>query len=178
MSCPGAIECRRDTKNRRRRTIHGWTVTSRLTSLSNGVIVNAVNVFTNACAELAVLRLPTFIEEIRSERYSENKALIGAFLAVTTAQLPVQSASWASRLLSRHHYALYAKDMLGGSSYRRRNSRLFKRCSLLRFTNGRRGTSTRHGCTVVSKSDCSFVPFFCHVFFLLANKCKASRYVS
>ncbi|KAG6227470.1 hypothetical protein E4U34_005620 [Claviceps purpurea] len=87
MSCPGAIEYRRDTKNRRRRTIHGWTVTSRLTSLSNGVIVNAVNVFTNASAELAVLRLPTFIEEIRSERYSENKALIGAFLAVTTAQL-------------------------------------------------------------------------------------------
>ncbi|KAG6253770.1 hypothetical protein E4U49_007413 [Claviceps purpurea] len=87
MSCPGAIEYRRDTKNRRRRTIHGWTVTSRLTSLSNGVIVNAVNVFTNASAELAVFRLPMFIEEIRSERYSENKALIGAILAVTTAQL-------------------------------------------------------------------------------------------
>lgn len=40
-----------------------------------------------------------YIEEIRSERFPDNKALLGAVLAVTTAQL-VQSLLWATHLLS------------------------------------------------------------------------------
>ncbi|KAG5979610.1 hypothetical protein E4U55_004954 [Claviceps digitariae] len=85
-----------------------------ITNLSNGVILKAVNVFTNTFPELAILHLPTFIEEIQTQRSSENRTLLSAVLAVTTAQLLVQNVSWTNDLLSRDHYALYAEDMLGG----------------------------------------------------------------
>lgn len=82
-------------------------------SLANGVILKAVNVFINAFPELAIIHLPTFIQEFQTERSPESRTLLGAVLAVTKAQLSVQSASWADQLLSRDHYALYAEDMLG-----------------------------------------------------------------
>lgn len=82
-------------------------------SLANGVVLKAVNVFINAFPELAIIHLPTFIQEFQTERSPESRTLLGAVLAVTKAQLSVQSASWADQLLSRDHYALYAEDMLG-----------------------------------------------------------------
>ncbi|KAF5124039.1 hypothetical protein E5D57_011961 [Metarhizium anisopliae] len=84
----------------------------RPTTQSNFVILQAVNLFINTFPELAILHLPTFIAELHAEREPESKVLLGAVLAVTKAQLSVQSASWADELLSREHYALYAKDVL------------------------------------------------------------------
>lgn len=64
---------------------------------------------------IAVLHLPTLIKEIRpEERSPENETLLDAILAVTTAQVLVQSASWANQILSRDHCAFYAEDMLRG----------------------------------------------------------------
>lgn len=87
-------------------------VSSHIDNLSNSVILQAVNLFINTFPELAILHLPTFIAELHAEREPESKVLLGAVLAVTKAQLSVQSASWADELLSREHYALYAKDVL------------------------------------------------------------------
>ncbi|KID94938.1 Transcription factor, fungi, partial [Metarhizium majus ARSEF 297] len=87
-------------------------VSSHIDNLSNSVILQAVNLFINTFPELAILHLPTFIAELHAERVPESKVLLGAVLAVTKAQLSVQSASWADELLSREHYALYAKDVL------------------------------------------------------------------
>lgn len=87
-------------------------VDAHIETLSNGVILKAVNVFINTFPELAILHLPTFVEEFQTERLPECKALLGAVLAVTQAQLSIQTASWADELLSREHYALYTKDVL------------------------------------------------------------------
>lgn len=87
-------------------------VDAHIDSLSNSVILKAVHVFINNFPELAILHLPTFIEEFHAQRHPESKALLGAVLAVTKAQLSVQSTSWADELLSREHYALYTKDVL------------------------------------------------------------------
>jgi hypothetical protein len=88
------------------------SVDEHIASLSNGVILKAVNVFISSFPELAILHLPTFIDEFQADRLPESKALLGAVLAVTVAQLSVQDVSWADELLSREHYALYAEDML------------------------------------------------------------------
>ncbi|KAM4068061.1 fungal specific transcription factor [Hirsutella rhossiliensis] len=84
-------------------------VDAHLANLSSGVILKTLSVFINSFPELAILHLSTFLDDFRSAQSPETKALLGAILAVTKAQL---TASWAHPLLPREHYACYAKDML------------------------------------------------------------------
>lgn len=89
-------------------------VDAQIASLPNSVVLKALNVFINSFPELAILHLPTFMNESRSVRSPESKALLGAVLAVTRAQLSVLTVSWAGELLTREQYALYTKEMLSG----------------------------------------------------------------
>lgn len=66
----------------------------------------------NHFPELAILHLPTFVNDFQSVQSPESKALLGAVLAVTKAQLSVLPATWADELLSRDQYATYTRDML------------------------------------------------------------------
>ena len=91
------------------------TVDHHIDTLPNGVILKALNVFINTFPELAILHLPTFIQEFQSERSPAGKTLLGAVLAVTKAQLSAQGTPWEHELLERENYALYSKDMLGES---------------------------------------------------------------
>ncbi|KYK57302.1 fungal specific transcription factor [Drechmeria coniospora] len=83
-----------------------------LANLPGSVLVKAVHVFTNSFPELAVLHLPTLLDELRCGRSPESKALLGAVLAVTKAQLSVLAAPWADGLLGRERYASYVKEAL------------------------------------------------------------------
>lgn len=81
--------------------------------LPTTVILKTLNVFTNKFPELAILHVPTFTKELESPPLSrESLTLLGAVLAVTRGQLDVLGASWASILLTREEYAMYATDML------------------------------------------------------------------
>lgn len=87
-------------------------VDSHLSSLSNGVVLKALNVFINTIPELAILHLPTFVDDFMSERSPENKLLLAAVLTVTKGQVYIQKASWDDQLLPRDHYALYTRELL------------------------------------------------------------------
>ncbi|KJZ73210.1 hypothetical protein HIM_07407 [Hirsutella minnesotensis 3608] len=89
-------------------------IDAHLVGLPEGVVLKALNVFINSYPELAVLHLPTLVQDLRTTRSFEGRALLGAVLAVTKAQLAVLSASWAGTLLSREEYAGYAKNALAG----------------------------------------------------------------
>ena len=84
-----------------------------IAALPNTVILKTLNVFTNKFPELAIMHVPTFMEELESRPLSrEIMALLGAVLAVTSGQLAVLGASWVDMLLTREEYALYTREML------------------------------------------------------------------
>lgn len=77
------------------------------------MILKTLSVFTNKFPELAILHVPTLMEELASRPLSsETMALLSAVLAVSRGQLAVLGASWADVLLSREEYAIYTRDML------------------------------------------------------------------
>lgn len=83
-----------------------------VSSLPNGTVLKCLNVFTNKFPELAILHLPSFLDELRCYQSKETVALLSTVLAVTRSQICVLNADWASDLLPRAHYASYAKDLL------------------------------------------------------------------
>lgn len=89
-------------------------IDAHVSRLPPGVVLKALSVFLNSFPELAILHLPTFMSELQATRSPESKALLGAVLAVTRAQLSVLTASWADELLPRDQYAYYARETLSG----------------------------------------------------------------
>lgn len=87
-------------------------VEQNINQLPNGVVLKCLNVFTNKFPELAILHLPSFLEELRLRQSKEIVALLSTVLAVTRSQICVLNATWAEDLLPREHYASYAKDLL------------------------------------------------------------------
>lgn len=83
-----------------------------ISNLPNGIVLKCLNVFTNKFPELAILHLPSFLEELRCHQSKETVTLLSTVLAVTRSQICVLNADWASDLLPGAHYASYAKDLL------------------------------------------------------------------
>lgn len=88
-----------------------------LASLSNGVVLKGLNIFTNKFPELAILHIPTFQKDMQSDSQS-TRTLLAAMLAVIKQQPILINQNWAANLLSSDTYAKYAKAKLADEIFR------------------------------------------------------------
>jgi hypothetical protein len=87
-------------------------IDAHLASLPTGVILKSLNVFTNKFPELGILHLQTLMQAFQSECSKETKALLGAILLVTNAQMSLFNPAWTDCLLPGKNYEIYTRQIL------------------------------------------------------------------
>lgn len=85
---------------------------NQLLQLPDGIILKALNIFTNKFPELSILHVTFFMDYSRKTRIKESTALLAAALGVVRMQCSEFDESWTSKLRDPETYIMYAESTL------------------------------------------------------------------